>query len=223
MPRDCLYCGGDLDEKMSWGAFFQRDTRLLCDECDGGLLRIKDGCPCCSRTGMDGHLCSDCMEWNRKPEWNGVLERNVSLFQYNEFMKEVLARYKYRGDYVLAKALVSFMQTAIPKADLFVPIPLSPERLYERGFNQSKALLTEAGLPCHDLLTRTHTEKQSKKTRRERMTGAQVFRLSGTDLSGKKILLIDDIYTTGTTLRHAAILLKKAGAREVSSFTIARG
>lgn len=223
MPRDCLYCGGDLDEKMSWGAFFQRDTRLLCDECDRGLVRIKDGCPGCSRTGMDGGLCSDCMEWNRKPEWNGMLERNVSLFQYNEFMKEVLARYKYRGDYVLAKALASFMQTAIPKADLFVPIPLSPERLYERGFNQSKALLTEVGLPCHDLLTRTHTEKQSKKTRRERMTGAQVFRLPETDLSGQKILLIDDIYTTGTTVRHAATLLKKAGAREVSSFTIARG
>ncbi len=223
MQRDCLYCGGDLDEKMSWGAFFQRDTRLLCDECDRGLVRIEDGCPGCSRTGMDGGLCSDCMEWNRKPEWKGVLERNVSLFQYNEFMKEVLARYKYRGDYVLAKALASFMQTAIPKADLFVPIPLSPERLYERGFNQSKALLTEAGLPCHDLLTRTHTEKQSKKTRRERMTGAQVFRFSETDLSGKKILLIDDIYTTGTTLRHAAILLKNVGAREVSSFTIARG
>ncbi|MDW4528214.1 ComF family protein [Rossellomorea marisflavi] len=223
MPRDCLYCGGDLDEKMSWGAFFQRDTRLLCDECDRGLVRMEDGCPGCSRTGMDGGLCSDCMEWNRKPEWNGVLERNVSLFQYNEFMKEVLARYKYRGDYVLAKALASFMQTAIPKADLFVPIPLSPERLYERGFNQSKALLIEAGLPFHDLLTRTHTEKQSKKSRRERMTGAQVFRLPETDLSGQKILLIDDIYTTGTTVRHAATLLKKAGAREVSSFTIARG
>ncbi|MEW4223887.1 ComF family protein [Rossellomorea marisflavi] len=224
MPRDCLYCGGDLDEKMNWGALFQRDIRLLCDECGRGLVRIEGGCPGCSRPGAEGSLCRDCLEWNGNPEWNGVLERNASLFQYNEFMKEVLARYKYRGDYVLAKALASFMQTAIPKADLFVPIPLSPERLYERGFNQSKALLTEAGLPCHELLTRTHTEKkQSKKTRQERMTGAQVFRLPETDLSGKNILLIDDIYTTGTTVRQAAILLKKAGAMEVSSFTIARG
>ncbi|MEW4307910.1 ComF family protein [Rossellomorea marisflavi] len=223
MPRDCLYCGGDLDEKMSWGALFQRDTRLLCDECDSGLVRIEGGCPGCSRPGAEGSLCRDCLEWNGNPEWNGVLERNVSLFQYNEFMKEVLARYKYRGDYILAKALASFMHTAIPKADLFIPIPLSPERLYERGFNQSKALLTKGGLPCHDLLTRVHTEKQSKKTRHERMTGAQVFRVPETDLSGKKIFLIDDIYTTGTTVRLAAILLKKAGAREVSSFTIARG
>lgn len=223
MPSDCLYCGGDLDEKMSWGALFQRDTRLLCEQCDAGLLRIDDGCPGCSRMGMVGDLCRDCREWNDNPEWSGVLEKNVSLFQYNEFMKEVLARYKYRGDYVLAKALASFMPPAIPKADLLVPIPLSAERLYERGFNQSKAILTEAGLPCHELLTRVHTEKQSKKTRRERMTGSQVFRLPETDLSGKNILLIDDIYTTGTTVRHAAILLKKAGAREVSSFTIARG
>ncbi|WP_367379308.1 ComF family protein [Rossellomorea aquimaris] len=125
----------------------------------------------------------------------------------------------------MAKPFAPILKNYIEKSefDLVTPIPLSNERLYERGFNQSTALLEEAEVRPSCLLTRIHSEKQSKKTRRERLQQEQVFQLGVGDVKGKRVLLFDDIYTTGTTLRQAAKLLKEAGAREVSSLTLARG
>ncbi|WP_308167083.1 phosphoribosyltransferase family protein [Bacillus sp. ISL-40] len=68
-----------------------------------------------------------------------------------------------------------------------------------------------------------HSEKQSKKSRSERIHLSQVFQVNpNVDLAGKKVILIDDIYTTGSTLRHAAKLLKVAGAASIQSLTLAR-
>lgn len=107
--------------------------------------------------------------------------------------------------------------------DYIVPIPLSPVRLYERGFNQSAALIHEAGFTMTELLRRTHSEKQSKKSRFDRIHLHQVFQPLNLNLENRKIILIDDIYTTGSTLYHAAKLLKAGGATSVCSFTLARG
>jgi competence protein ComFC len=136
-----------------------------------------------------------------------------------------MARYKFRGDYILAKIFADYIKGILQKInpDFFVPIPLSEERLYERGFNQAEALLTVSGFTPSKILTRAHSEKQSKKSRTERIHIPQVFQIDDQrDLIGKKVLLIDDIYTTGSTLRHAAKLLKKAGAKRVQSLTLAR-
>ncbi|WP_322746503.1 ComF family protein [Cytobacillus oceanisediminis] len=144
---------------------------------------------------------------------------------YNDFMKETIARYKYRGDYILARAFSSLIREKLKAQtfDYLVPIPLSPERLYERGFNQSAALIHEAGFTATEWLQRTHTEKQSKKSRQERIYQKQVFKLLPADIENKSILLIDDIYTTGSTLYHAAKVLKTGGAASIYSITLARG
>jgi competence protein ComFC len=169
-----------------------------------------------------GDLCNDCVRWEADPEWKGYLDQNISLFQYNDFLKEVIARFKFRGDYIIAKAFAEQIKSKLAKLeyDFLVPIPLSEERLYERGFNQAEALLTVAGYTPTPLLTRIHSEKQSKKSRTERIHVPQVFQVSENE-SGK-ILLIDDIYTTGSTLRHAAKILKEAGAERIQSITLAR-
>lgn len=83
-------------------------------------------------------------------------------------------------------------------------------------------MAAEAGFETFDALVRIHGEKQSKKSREERIHLKQVFKVNQ-DVSGKVILLIDDIYTTGSTLHHAAHALMEAGAKSVSSFTLARG
>ncbi|MGY6213044.1 ComF family protein [Cytobacillus firmus] len=141
-------------------------------------------------------------------------------------MKETIARYKFRGDYILAKAFSPFIIERLQslRFDFLVPIPLSPERLYERGFNQSSALIQEAVFTSVELLQRSHSEKQSKKSRKERIHLTQVFELfSDSSVKDKDLLLIDDIYTTGSTLYHAAKVLKERGAASVCSFTLARG
>ncbi|WP_282141045.1 ComF family protein [Cytobacillus oceanisediminis] len=154
-----------------------------------------------------------------------MLDKNHSIFSYDDFLKETIARYKFRGDYILAKAFSPYIKKWLQPCqfDFIIPIPLSPERLYDRGFNQSEALIREAGFPSADLIKRTHSEKQSKKSRYERIHIQQVFELrSNINVEKKRILLADDIYTTGSTLYHAARMLKQAGASSVISFTLAR-
>ncbi|MGG0720069.1 ComF family protein [Robertmurraya massiliosenegalensis] len=175
---------------------------------------------------MIGKRCSDCVRWEEEEEWKGYLQSNLSIYLYNDFLKELISQYKFRGDYILAKVFSKKLQTYLQKIsfDYVVPIPLSAERQFERGFNQSEALIQEAGYHPTQLLQRTHSEKQSKKSRSDRIHLPQIFQiLDASELKNKNILLVDDIYTTGSTLRHAAKILKKEGAKSISALTIARG
>ncbi|RDU37593.1 ComF family protein [Neobacillus piezotolerans] len=231
----CLLCGNESDEEESWTNLFAKASEYItCEPCRKRLKRV-DGSQCgiCGRPflGYDekfrvGELCGDCHRWEQDVEWAGVLTRNRSLYVYNDFLKEVIARFKYRGDYILAKVFSELAAEEIRKLkpDILVPIPLSPERMYERGFNQAEAIVRESGLRYEMLIARDHGEKQSKKSREARIHLPQVFRLVENPVcTGKNILLIDDIYTTGSTLRHAAKLLKGEGACQIMSLTIARG
>jgi len=230
----CLNCHHAITPSIGWGAIFSIEKEpLLCAECERRLERVEgETCRICNRPFRlmderyrDDDLCHDCSRWEEDSEWQGFLEQNHSLFLYNDFLKELVATYKFRGDYVLAKVFREGINEWLEKLspDFVVPIPLSKERLYERGFNQAEALITEAGLSPSEILTRIHSEKQSKKSRVDRIHLPQVFKIEpGLQLEGKKIVLIDDIYTTGSTLRHAAKLLKTAGAASIQSLTIAR-
>ncbi|MFK9090219.1 ComF family protein [Bacillus salipaludis] len=230
----CLICNNVIHPDIGWRAIFStEEEHFLCTKCKWNLEKIEgETCRICCRPFCQldekfrkGDLCNDCFRWERDPEWQGFLEKNRSLFLYNEFLKEVIAKFKFRGDYVLAKVFSVFFKAELTKMspDLLVPIPLSMERLYERGFNQTVALLNESGHRPSEILTRVHSEKQSKKSRTERIHLPQVFKLAAEiNLQGKRVVLIDDIYTTGSTLRHAAKVLKAAGAASIQSLTLAR-
>ncbi|WP_045518224.1 ComF family protein [Neobacillus niacini] len=230
----CLICHEIIQPLMGWRAIFSEEKELIiCPTCEGKFEKIQgEKCRICSRLFQflderfrHGDLCHDCERWEKDPEWKGYLDSNHSIFIYNDFFKEVMAKFKYRGDYVLAKIFVQSIKEFLWKTtpDLLVPIPLSNERLYERGFNQAEAVLIESGLTPTIPLTRIHSEKQSKKSRLERIHIPQVFQVDHQiEIIGKNILLLDDIYTTGSTLRHAAKLLKESGAERVQSLTLAR-
>jgi len=228
-----LFCNGILNPVVSWNSvFLEVDEQLICQDCQG-RLRPLDGerCRMCSRIlesdYRENDLCYDCVRWEKDSDWAGILARNTSLYEYNDFIKEVIAKFKYRGDYTLARAFKYAFQVHLKSQvfDYLTPIPLSQERLYERGFNQAEALILEAGFKPTILLTRIHTEKQSKKSRSDRIHLPQVFQLDSKGLiaiEGKNILIVDDIYTTGSTLRHAAKILHEYGAKKVESLTLAR-
>lgn len=230
MPR-CLFCDEIMEETLTWsGLFLKTEAKKICENCEAKLERIEgDRCTICSRKldekFREEHTCLDCVKWERDREWSGVLTKNISLFHYNDFLKETIAKYKYRGDYALAEAFVPFLRSQLKELefDVVTYIPLSQERLKERGFNQAKALADMLGLQTIDSLSRIHSEKQSKKSRMERMKRTQVFQWTGTeDVQNQTVLILDDIYTTGATLRQAAKVLKEMGANKVVSLTIAR-
>jgi competence protein ComFC len=232
MLTRCLICHEIIYQAFGWRTIILPSKEpLICSQCEHKLDRIEgETCRICGRPfGLldqqfrHEDLCNDCVRWEEDLGWQGYLDQNISIFLYNDFLKEVMAKYKFRGDYVLSKVFAAYIKGKLPKADFYVPIPLSEERLYERGFNQAEAIIKELDLQPTLLLTRIHSEKQSKKKRSERIHLPQVFQVNESiHLEGKSIVLIDDIYTTGSTLRHAAKLLKGAGAEHICSLTVAR-
>ena len=230
---NCLYCHGEVQYKVSWSSLLLPGKgQSLCETCQNRLKPLEGSlCTVCSRVLETGYetegCCHDCLRWEKDPEWSGVLGKNRSAFEYNDFMKEMIARFKFRGDYVLGQVFGQELRTCIQgfEYDLLIPVPLSPERRYERGFNQAEALLAAAGLQWIQVIERVHGEKQSKKSRAERIHLPQVFTVteeSCSQINNQRIILVDDIYTTGSTLRHAAKLLLERGAGRVESVTLAR-
>lgn len=230
----CLICANTLIQEYSWSSLLIKKEKIhVCEKCQGEFEPLTGKrCSKCSRMLSElqsefihNDMCHDCYRWEQDPKWKGVLEKNDSIYAYNPFLKELMALFKYRGDYAIAAVFTEGIRSLVAdkKIDIFVPIPLSNERLIERGFNQSEALIVAAGLKSTLLLTRVHSEKQSKKSRQERIEIQQVFQFQS-DLSiyDKQILIIDDIYTTGSTIRQAAVALKNAGASQVHSLTVAR-
>ncbi|MFD1350104.1 ComF family protein [Oceanobacillus caeni] len=225
---NCAWCDTEIILSLSWANLIMLEKEeILCSECKLGLEWINGNrCDRCSRNTTEKR-CADCMWWEEK-EKNESLQFNYSIFTYNPFMKEVIAKWKYRGDYYLGYIFENYLMEAfqenfsfLKKNGFVVPIPLSEERLLERGFNQAKMIADFLPIETKELLTRLHGEKQSKKSRMERIISENPFFI--TESINKPVLLVDDIYTTGTTLRHAARLLKKHGCPNVYALTLVRG
>ena len=209
-----------------------KSRKIICEDCLGKIVYLKP--PICGVCGkpwdkyFEGSLCEDCAKGGAPFS----LARSVAL--YDGMLKEAIHKFKFDGKRKIApylsKLLVAYLQYGdIPIKDInvVIPIPLSKKREKQRGYNQSK-LLTEGiarhySIPLDDASLKkirdvTPQFELSRKERLQNIRGA--FRSS--QLAGKKILLIDDIYTTGATAREAASALKTAGAKNVYVLTLAR-
>ena len=146
-----------------------------------------------------------------------------------------MAQFKFQNDPAWARALALLMQSApgvedvLDQVDVILPMPLSAQRLAERGFNQ--ALLLAKALNPHKtqaltLLKLKHTAKQSSLKRSERLlnlAGAlAVSPLRAASLRGQHVLLVDDVMTSGASLNTAAQVLKQAGVQSVKALVFAR-
>ncbi len=222
---NCLWCDQAIMVDVSWFHFLNPSKpKRLCQACESQLIKISGHrCQKCSRSTTQS-ICYDCQRWDN----DDPLIMNVSVYRYNERMQEMIAKWKYRGDYTLGYAFQhdfanGFQQffSFIENDTQIVPIPLSTDRLLERGFNQAKQLADFLPLKQNQILERKLTEKQAKKTRRQRLAMKNPFNLLGR--INKPVLLVDDIYTTGTTLRHAARILRANGCQKIYAYTLIRG
>jgi ComF family protein len=151
---------------------------------------------------------------------------------YEEELRELIHVFKYGRVQTLAKPLGRFLASALPREqtfDVIVPMPLYWRKRWRRGFNQAALLARELGrrthIPVSNVLRRVKdTAAQAGLTnakRRRNVSGA--FRARNKKaLSGRRVLLIDDVLTTGATAASCARALRAAGAREVTLLTLAR-
>ena len=194
--------------------------------------------PFCERCGLpyEGEIttsfeCSNC----REMELHFVTARAAVVA--NDLLLDVIHRYKYKRavwfEPFLADLLVRLAKPALQTVrwDLIVPVPLHPLKKREREFNQAERLarrLSRAtGIPVESRLLRRieFTRTQTQLTRTERATNVRsAFAVRrGKRLTGERIVLLDDVLTTGATTSACAMALKAAGASEVCVLTVARG
>ncbi len=206
----------------------------LCGPCWRGILPITPPwCPACGfpyPVGAEAFLCERCHR--RPPPYASAR----AAAYYREPLRTAIHALKYRGKMALARPLGQFMAEAglkhldLETVDGLVPVPLHPERLTERGFNQATLLAREVGrrwsIPVLvRLLARVvPTQPQSNLSeaeRRRNVRGAFALRQPAR-VSGRHLLLIDDILTTGATVAECARALRAGGAASVGVFTLAR-
>lgn len=225
----CHVCFEPINESIIWGNFFTISTRKICHSCEAKLIRLTNQpylCEKCMKPMQnDEPICGDCLVWGDRLNEDPIY-KNISIFMYDNFMKDLMTKFKYRGDYeiiyIFEKEIKMTFQTYFSKKRLsIVPIPLSSERKKERGFNQAEAIAQFFNQPIKSILTRKSSEKQSKKSKVERIFSENPFQLKNIEPL-EDVLLVDDLYTTGTTLRQAANLLKQIGAKTIYSFTLIR-
>lgn len=223
-PPQCLACGGETGTAGS-----------LCSTCWDGVVFIdRDAC---SRCGIplelgfaDEAVCAGCLA--RPPAY----ERAISVFRYDT-ARDLILRYKHadRTDYT--PAFAAWMARAgaplLSAADLVVPVPLHRWRLLKRRYNQAAelavAVARRSAVAClPDALIRTRpTPSQgamvSARARRRNVLAAFSVRPGAkAKLKGRRVLLVDDVMTTGATLEACTRALRRAGAASVCCLTLGR-
>ncbi|VFQ42584.1 ComF family protein [Desulfoluna butyratoxydans] len=222
------------------GLFHGALCGVMCAACRSGVQEPSgQRCSACGEplpgVVAEPLLCGACMDPDR------ALTRMTALYLYDGGPALAVQALKYKNKRALAppmgrllfvRALGAYLDGDSKRwdIDLVVPVPLHGKRLRKRGFNQSSLLVApfegrDGIRVCHRLLRRSRpTASQAGLSRRARLSNVKgAFELAfGASPRGKRVLLVDDVYTTGSTLTACAALLKKHGAAEVSALVFAR-
>lgn len=222
LPRACAHCREDLP-------FQSREP--LCAGCAAALPPPPD--PACARCGgalgVRRDFCAGCA---------GRLfacRLARAAVSYRGSAASLVRAFKFRGFPRAARAAGRAMAADFPRRaelagfDALVPVPLHPRRERERGYNQALLLARElgaaTGLPVAELLERRRDSAPSwrlgRVARRAELAGA-FFPRAGDGARGRKLLLIDDVCASATTLEECALALRRAGARDVAGYAFAR-
>lgn len=227
LPPRCAYCGKII-----------ADEHGICAECFKKLHFISEPyCKICgtpfeneTEIATSSHfICPNCASKKR------ITRFNRSAVIYDDFSKKALLSFKFQDKISLSKLFVKWLKVAgkdifTEGVDLLIPVPLSYRRLFKRRYNQSALLAydlsksTEIPVLLDTLIKIKHTKPQASLKENARLTNLKnAYKVQKNEqIKGKRVLLIDDIMTTGSTLSECSKTLLKAGAKSVDTLTVAR-
>lgn len=213
-PARCVWC--------------ERLGEFVCFACEEKILKInKQTCVFCGRIREKGATCKKC---RNNHSLNGVL---VYGYFKDKRLKEIVHQYKYEDLFALkiflGRKLLDLLSREGLDFDFIAYVPLTKKRLAKRGYNQSELLAKEIALTSKKEVVRVLKKTRETKTqvglkRRERgLNLSDAFEvIKKQDIENKRIIIVDDVITTGSTLEECAKVLKKSGAKKVWGLTIAK-
>ena len=212
LPQSCVLCGAESGDEQ------------LCRPCAAELPRLPAGrCAVCALPLASGAVCGACLD--RPPRYSSV----AAPFSYAYPLDALIRAFKYGGRLAHCRFLgAALAGAATPGVDAIVPMPLSPARLAERGFNQAleiaRVVAHATGIPLLPLACRkvVDTPPQAALPWKERAKNVRRAFACDADLTGRRVAVVDDVLTTGATLNELARVLRKAGAVQVTGWVVAR-
>lgn len=213
LAQDCLLCAAAAGD------------RLLCPSCAASLPRLTtERCPACALPSPGASLCGACLK--QAPHFDAT----QAVFCYEFPVDSLIQALKYAHRLASADFLGQMLaQVSTPRRpDLILPVPLSAARLAQRGFNQALELARPVARACDAPLEIRHihrridTTPQASLPWKERAGNIRNAFECEIDLTGKTILVVDDVMTTGATLDELARTLKAHGAARVENRVLAR-
>jgi ComF family protein len=209
-------------------ALCEKHGSFLCEACREALPRA------------EGRRCDVCWLPLRGPECRSCAEhptaltRLRSVYRYDGGVRTLVHSFKFRGQSSLGRPLAAELTRCYTdhglETDVIVPVPLAVARKRGRGYNQASLLAREVsrqtGVPVSEALRRRgnatpQAQSATAEERRRNVIGAFTVARPG-EVAGRRVLLLDDVATTGATLNACAVELLNAGAAEVASLTLAR-
>lgn len=223
LPPRCLSCGAVVGDAGTLCVCCWQDIEFI-----AAPMCIACGMPLTAASDGDSLLCGSCLVWH--PPWRSAR----AVFRYSGVGRALVLAFKHGDRLDAAPALARWLARAgaeiLSDADLIVPVPLHRRRLFARRYNQSAVLALAIGKATSrrvavDALVRVRaTPTQGGLDRRARAANVRgaiaVRRLS--DIRGRRIVIVDDVMTTGATVGVCATALVKAGAVSVDILTLAR-
>ncbi len=224
-PTSCIGCG--------------KEGRYICDECNVFISETMPVCPVCCNSSFFGESHSNCV---RKYSLDGL----ISIWDYEGLIKNLIYKIKYDGTtHAISEIIENFFKLITNDKDnrfhaflsflsykdtyiTYVPMYIKKEK--KRGFNQAELIAKEIGKTSNrriiSLLKKIkNTESQTKLEKKERLENVKDSFGVNNDINIEgieNVLLIDDFFTTGTTIKECCKILKQAGINKVWGFTLAR-
>jgi ComF family protein len=206
---------------------YHRGSLAVCSSCSDLFKRVNHACHYCAFPLPDAKflVCGCCAK--KKP----AFDHTITAYYFEEPLRTLLHEFKYHDAFYLRSFLVKLMLDALPEnaipTQCLVPVPLHPQRLQQRGFNQAaelaKLLAKQLKVPCelHLCKKMTHTPPQANLSGQQRRKNLhQAFQAKVNNYS--HITLVDDLLTTGSTMNELATVFKRQGITTVNVWCCAR-